>query len=422
MTRATKQPGVFAPASVPMLNSLELKALRELSWVDLSVEIIKLFAPSLAKKEVLKAALQAVANKSLHPAVIPLEQIGRHTWLAQGYMWPTQSDSHCAMELLRALIDMIGGKPAGFVGATTGDSGAAAIYALADKAPVITVFPHERLDEYRRRGLTTCDKQNSYVFAVDGDIDAAFETSRRLAADFGLVSYDQQNIIHVIAQIIEVFYTALSAGAPEREVVFAYTDPNASLATAALIARKMGLPVRFTLAVGGLWDEFSSRATLPSTRDRPSRPLRPVNLERLVFVASGNDITLTNQFFESPYIPLDPGVFKAIRPHLKGVRVSLENARKTMQEAYRSSGVILDLNAAEALEAARSHVIDGTSMVVVQHAHGLNNPAIFREVTGASPVLPQYTAALEAADRPERLVLARDYKTLCEHISKIMGR
>ncbi len=247
--------GLYTPAFYPRLEREAIAALAGLPYAEASARIIAPFLGETFGADGLRAKTEAAYAGFRHRAVAPLVQIADNLFVLELFHGPTLAFKDLAMQLLgRLMNDALTrrGLRATIVGATSGDTGAAAIEAFRglDRVDVFILYPHERVSDVQRRQMTTAADDNIHTIALRGSFDDAQAILKTLFRDkpfrdqVGLAGVNSINWARVVAQTAYYFTSAVALGAPGRPVSFAVPTGNFGDVLAGYVAKRMGLPVR----------------------------------------------------------------------------------------------------------------------------------------------------------------------------------
>jgi threonine synthase len=246
--------GLYLPASWPRLEPADWRALRGLPYPVLAARIIQRFVGDAIPPATLEAMCRDAYAGFSHPATVPLVQLDSGLFVQELFHGPTLAFKDMAMQLLGRLFDHVlaeRDEHITIVGATSGDTGSAAIEACAGRARIriAILHPHERTSAVQRRQMTTVAASNVANIAVEGTFDDCQDLVKAMFADVGfrremrLSAVNSINWVRIAAQIPYYVAAALALGAPDREVTFAVPTGNFGNVLAAWAARRMGLPV-----------------------------------------------------------------------------------------------------------------------------------------------------------------------------------
>jgi threonine synthase len=354
-----------------------------------------------------------------HPAVCPLTQLGDNLFLLELHHGPTLAFKDVAMQLLGRLMDhalKAKGSRATIVGATSGDTGSAAVEAFRglDNVDVFILYPHNRVSEVQRRQMTTVDAGNIHALAVEGTFDdcqaivKALFQHPRFAEEVRLSGVNSINWARVAAQAVYYFTSAVVLGSPHRPVSFSVPTGNFGDILAGWAAKRMGLPVgrlmiatnandilARTLATGA----YEVRGVAPTTS--PSMDIQvSSNFERLLFEVLDRDAGAVNRLMaglkQSGAFTLDPATLERIRAEFDAAAVPEDQVVAEIRDVYEGTGQIIDPHSAIGVRAARRLVAEdpATPVVALATAHAAKFPGAVEAATGVRPALPAHLADL----------------------------
>ncbi|MEC8180397.1 MAG: threonine synthase, partial [Pseudomonadota bacterium] len=300
--------GLYLPQEWPQFSHAEIAALRGLPYPELAVRIMAPFVgDSLTEQELRDLCAQAYGTFS-HAAVTPLVQLDERHWLLELFHGPTLAFKDVALQLLGLLFETFlarRDRPLTIVGATSGDTGSAAIHAVAGRknVEIFMLHPEGRVSEIQRRQMTMVSAPNVHNIAIAGSFDDAQAMVKRMFADSALTdtlnigAVNSINWARLMAQVVYYFYAALQLGAPDRKVSFSVPTGNFGDVFAGYVAAQMDLPVeRLIVATNkndilaraihdGDYSVGESHATITPSMDIQVSS----NFERLLFEANGRD-------------------------------------------------------------------------------------------------------------------------------------
>jgi threonine synthase len=436
LTGLARDGGLYLPESWPQLD---LAALAGLDYPALAARVMQPFLGGrIAQADFARLAKEAYAGFS-HRAVAPLRQIDSRVWLMELFRGPTLAFKDVALQLLGRLYDHVlskRGQRVTIVGATSGDTGSAAIEACRDRAPIdiFILHPEGRTSEVQRRQMTTVLSPNVRNVAIQGSFDDCQDLVKAMFADghfrdeMHLAAVNSINWGRIMAQIVYYVAAALALGAPQRRVAFAVPTGNFGNVYAGYAARAMGLPIE-KLIVGSNSNDILARFIAGGTMEMgevhptlsPSMDIQvSSNAERLLFDLFGRDgAKLTQemkQFRESGRLALDGEQHRRLTALFAGHRLDDKETLATMAALFRETGELIDPHSAIGLAAARAVRLDpDVAVVALGTAHPAKFPDAVEKATGQRPALPPALADLYR--RPERFtVLANDLAAVEAHI------
>jgi threonine synthase len=254
LTGLARDGGLYVPAHWPELSTRAITALQGQSYEDVAHAVMHPFIGGAVPDAELKRMIAEAYGSFGHPAVAPLKQLDDNQWLLELFHGPTLAFKDVAMQLLARLMDWALAHRrtrATIVGATSGDTGGAAIEAFKSSrhASVFMMHPHGRVSDVQRRQMTTVESPSVHNIAIEGNFDDCQAIVKALFNDLvfrdkvGLAGVNSINWARIMAQTVYYVTAALSLGAPGRAVSFSVPTGNFGDIFAGLVAKRMGIPV-----------------------------------------------------------------------------------------------------------------------------------------------------------------------------------
>lgn len=437
--------GLFVPESWPApFSSTELEELAALDYADLAVRLTEPFIGEAVDR----GALENIARESYaafdHPATAPLVQLDSNLWLMELFHGPTLSFKDYALQFLGRLFDHVvarRGQRLTILGATSGDTGSAAIEACRGREAlsIIILHPHGRVSEVQRRQMTTVDAANVHNVAIEGTFDDCQALVKEIFSDLplrdslNLAAVNSINWARIMAQTAYYAYAALAVGSPARPVSFAVPTGNFGNAYSGYVATRLGLPIRNLLVATNANDilarffagaGYRKSKVIPSIS--PSMDIQVAsNFERLLFELYGCDGGEIRKLIErldlGSGFDVAPNIIEHAGRQFSARRVDDARALKCMAETWRTCGTLIDPHSAAGLAAAEDMATDGdgdlylTPTICLATAHPAKFPDAVERATGVSPALPEALADL--LHRPEHVTqLPNDLTTVKEFV------
>ena len=420
--------GLYAPLTVPRATPEDIKALAGLSYAKAATRVVQPFVGD----DIDPAALAALADGAYagfrHAATAPLIQVDDNLFILELFHGPTLAFKDFAMQWLGRLMNRElrqRGARATILGATSGDTGAAAIAAFGGQSQtdVFILFPNGRVSEVQRRQMTTVDQPNVHAVAIEGTFDDCQAIVKALFNDLAfrdemrLSGVNSINWARILAQIVYYFTSAVALGAPDRRVSFAVPTGNFGDVLAGYYAKRMGLPIdRLIVATNendilaralasGVYRPLGVKAT-----QSPSMDIQiSSNFERLLFEAYDRDAAalrgLMGGLVQAGEFTIAPAPLAAMRRDFDAFRVDEETCAAEIGRTYRDSGVIIDPHSAVGVHAARRALQrdPATPVIALATAHPAKFPDAVAAAIGARPVLPPHLSDIET--RRERFTV-----------------
>jgi threonine synthase len=433
--------GLFVPDQLPKLAGATIAEFAELPYAALAARIVGLFAGDSFGEAQLLSCAEAAYRSFRHRAVAPLVQLDERLWLLELFHGPTLAFKDLALQLVGQLFDAAlarRGERVTVVGATSGDTGSAAIEACRDRRTIdiFMLYPRGRVSEVQRRQMTTVESPNVHALAIDGTFDDCQDLVKALFAEAGvrrelnLTAVNSINFARIAAQIVYYVAAAVALGAPARAVSFSVPTGNFGNVYAAHLARRLGLPIE-RLVIGTNANDILARylangemALAPVVASlSPSMDIQvSSNFERLLFELKGGNgaavAEAVRRFRSSGVLPADEQGWRAARGLFSAHRVDDAATLRTIGETYAHSGMLIDPHTAVGVAAARAELAEeptAAPMVALACAHPAKFPDAVERATGVRPVLP---AALgELFEGRERVtVLPNDLVALARFV------
>ena len=423
LTGLARDGGLYVPETIPALTAEEIAALGGQSYEETAFRIMRPFVGDAFTDAEFRSAIGKAYESFGHTARAPLVQLAPNHFLLELFHGPTLAFKDFAMQLIGQLFQIAlarSGHRVTIVGATSGDTGSAAIEAFRglDNVDVFILFPEGRVSEVQRRQMTTPSEVNVHALALKGDFDDCQARLKDMFNDFdfrdavGLAGVNSINWARVLAQVVYYFSAAVSLGAPERKVSFTVPTGNFGDIFAGHIEKRMGLPIeRLVIATNqndilhrclttGI---YRTEGVLPSIS--PSMDIQvSSNFERAVFDAYGRDGKAVAQLMDdlkaTGAFTVSQGALQALREVFDSGCVSEKETSATISATLAASAELICPHTAVGVAVAEDHM--GTNpMVTLATAHPAKFPAAVEAATGIHPALPPLMADL--FDRPERV-------------------
>jgi threonine synthase len=417
--------GLYVPESWPQLSADQLRALRGASYADIAYTVIAPFVGDAIGEDDLRTMIDDAYAGFGHPAVAPLRQLDGNSWLLELFHGPTLAFKDFALQLLGPLFDHIlagRGERVTIVGATSGDTGSAAIEACRDRdaIDIFILHPEGRVSDIQRRQMTTVASSNVYNIAIAGTFDdcqdlvkamfndAAFRDEMKLSA------VNSINWARIMAQVVYYVSSAVALGAPDRRIAFSVPTGNFGDVFAGYVAAKMGLPIDQLVIATNANDIVARFFETGNMTMRPVLPtLAPAmdiqvssNFERLMFDLGGRDGRAINQsmaaFRESGTMRMADDALAEARELFDAMRLDDAGIEAVIDRLWRQAHLLIDPHTATAVHGAEVKRRDNSvPMVVLGTAHPAKFLDAVQGACGVRPALPDRLAGL--MDLPEHV-------------------
>jgi threonine synthase len=432
--------GLYVPESWPQFSHDEIAAMAGLSYAQLAAKVMAPFVGDSLTPERLLELTTAAYGRFAHKAVTPLKQFDEQNWLLELFHGPTLAFKDVALQLLGLFFEEFlarGEQNLTIVGATSGDTGSAAIDAVAGRAKVdiFMLHPKGRVSDVQRRQMTTVLAPNVHNIAISGTFDDAQAMVKRMFNDdamtsrFAIGAVNSINWARLMAQVVYYFAAALQLGAPHRAVAFSVPTGNFGDVFAGYVAAKMGLPIAKLIVATNVNDilhralstgDYSAGTVTPTAA--PSMDIQvSSNFERLLFDVGGRDgAALAAQmhgFEATKAMSLTNTQREGAAALFTSVRADADEMAQAIRWAYDAAGELIDPHTAIGLHAARvAGVAAGTPVVTLATAHPAKFPEAVERATGHRPGLPDRVGDL--FEREERYdELAGEYDVIADYVA-----
>ena len=300
--------GLYVPREWPRFTEAEIAAFAGLPYAELATQVMLPFVGRSLDEDKLRHLCTEAYGRFAHVAVTPLVQLDERNWLLELFHGPTLAFKDVALQLLGRLFEEFLSRRderLTIVGATSGDTGSAAIDAVAgrENIDIFMLHPKGRVSDVQRRQMTTVKAPNVYNIAIEGSFDDAQAMVKRMFNDpamtgrFRIGAVNSINWARLMAQVVYYFAAALQLGAPRRPVAFAVPTGNFGDVFAGYVAARMGLPVERLIVATNVNDilhralsagDYSAGTVTPTAA--PSMDIQvSSNFERLLFDCGGRD-------------------------------------------------------------------------------------------------------------------------------------
>jgi len=434
LTGLARDGGLYIPEEWPHFSKKEIRSWRGKSYQEIAFLVLEPFVGG----EIANADLERMINEAYatfrHPAVAPLVQTGANSYILELFHGTTLAFKDVAMQLLGRLMDHAlaeRGQRATIVGATSGDTGGAAIDAFGgrDRTDIFILFPHGKVSPVQQRQMTTTTHANVHAIAVEGTFDDCQDLVKAMFNDIKfrdsmqLAGVNSINWARIMAQIVYYFTSALSLGGPDRKISYTVPTGNFGDIFAGYAAKRMGLPIGKLIVATNENDilartlktgRYEMRGVTATTS--PSMDIQiSSNFERLLFEAFDRDPAKVriamDGLKQSGAFEIEEKALKFIRRDFRAGRASEKQVAAAIKNQLENTGYLLDPHTAIGVHVAEKHEKSSTPMVTLATAHPAKFPLAVENACGINPPLPSWLADL--MQREERFeVLNADIETV----------
>jgi threonine synthase len=435
LTGLARDGGLYVPEAIPQLSHAEIKAMAGKSYEEIAFQVMRPFVGETFSDDDFKGIIERAYAGFGHAARAPLVQLDQGHYLLELFHGPTLAFKDFAMQLIGQLFQTAlsrRNERVTIVGATSGDTGSAAIEAFRGLVDVFIMYPHGRISEVQRRQMTTPSESNVHALAMDGDFDDCQARLKDMFNDFDfrdgvrLAGVNSINWARVLAQVVYYFSSAVSVGAPDRKVSFTVPTGNFGDIFAGYIAKRMGLLID-RLVVATNQNDILHRClsgqgyhkgeTSPSIS--PSMDIQvSSNFERALFDAYGRDGGAVSQLMDELIqggFDVSQGAMQVLQSHFDSGRASEAETSATIRDTLKTTGELLCPHSAIGVKVAKDQPPSATPMITLATAHPAKFPDAVEAASGIRPPLPDRMSDLY--DRDERVTrIANNLDALKTHI------
>jgi threonine synthase len=406
--------GLYVPETWPTLTPATIAGFAGQPYSEVAFRVMHPFIDPEISQVDLRRIIDEAYSVFRHPAVTPLIQIAPNHFIMELFHGPTLAFKDVAMQFLSRVMDYVlerRGERATIVGATSGDTGGAAIEAFRgrERTDIFILFPKGRVSPVQQRQMTTVDDPNVHALAVEGTFDDAQAIVKGMFNHFSfrdrvsLSGINSINWARIVAQVVYYFVAGATLGAPYRPVSFTVPTGNFGDIFAAYVAMRMGLPIR-KLVIATNVNDILARTVATGTYDvrevvptsSPSMDIQVAsNFERLLFEVYGRDSGavrgLMASLAQSRQFVLSAPALAAIRSQLSAGRADEEETAAAIRTMLRETGELLDPHTAVAVAVAEKEPHDPSiPMIVLGTAHAAKFPDAVEAACGVRPALPDW--------------------------------
>jgi threonine synthase len=418
--------GLYVPEACPKLSPEELGNMSHQNYLEVAYRVMLPFVGDDISPAELIRILKAAYKGFTHPDIVPLHKFDDNFYLMELFHGPTLAFKDVALQFLGQVFDHILARrqqKVTIVGATSGDTGSAAIEAFKGRknADIVILHPYNRVSEVQRRQMTTVIAANVFNVAIEGSFDdcqdlvKAMFNDRKFRDEMRLSAVNSINWARILAQVVYYVYASVRLQAQTgRKAAFCVPTGNFGNVYAGYVAQSMGAPIdRLVVATnrndilhrffetGKMEQEGVAQSLSPSMDIQISS-----NFERLLFDLygrSGSAVDKTMQYFrETGPFQLDPQTMERVRALFASGRMDDAQTTEVIARTYKQHGYILDPHTAVGVGVAEEYRKKNPQsvMVALATAHPAKFPAAVKRAIGFEPELPAPLADLYR--RPEK--------------------
>lgn len=423
LTGLARDGGLYVPAEIPVMSQGDIAALAGLSYEEIAFRVMRPFVGDTFSDDEFGGLIAAAYAGFGHAARAPLKQLQPNHFLLELFHGPTLAFKDFAMQLIGQMFQAAltrRGERVTIVGATSGDTGSAAMEAFRglDAVDVFILYPHGRVSDVQRRQMTTVTEDNTHALAMTGDFDDCQARLKDMFNHFEfrdrvrLAGVNSINWARVLAQVVYFFSSAVSLGAPHRKVSFCVPTGNFGDIFAGYIAQRMGLPIEKLVIATNQNDilhramvsgGYTTQGVTPSIS--PSMDIQvSSNFERALFDAYNRDggavAQLMDELQSGGGFKISQGAIGQLRDTFASGRASEDETSAMIAQALPEMGELLCPHSAVGVHVGQAFT-GATPLITLATAHPAKFPDAVEAASGIRPALPERMADL--FDKPERV-------------------
>lgn len=413
--------GLYVPDQWPKLDTKTIAGMAGKPYSEVAKIVLSPFVEGQIDAGDFNAMIDEAYATFRHDAVTPLVQVGSNHFILELFHGPTMAFKDVAMQLLSRLMDHVlaqRNERATIIGATSGDTGGAAIDAFKGKSntEMFILFPDGRVSDVQRKQMTTVNDAAVHPLAVKGNFDdcqalvKALFNDHKFRDEVQLSGVNSINWARIMAQIVYYFVAGVALGAPHRKISFSVPTGNFGDIFAGFVAKQMGLPID-DLIIATNSNDILTRCmeTMRYEIDGVSPTISPSmdiqvssNFERLLFTASDRDGDQVSRMMEnlkqSGSFMIGEKAFASIRADFSAGRCNEAETAAEIKSTLEATGYLLDPHTAVGLKVAREGQRVGIPMVTLATAHPAKFPDAVTAACGVHPSLPAWQGDLMERD------------------------
>lgn len=420
--------GLYIPEYLPQFDVKQLSQLRELNYQELFFEITKYFVGDEIDEKTYKEIIKKSYTNFSHQAIAPLKQLSANEFLLELFHGPTLAFKDFALQFLGNLLDYFltkRGEKIVIIGATSGDTGSAAIQGCksCQNAQIFILHPHNKVSEVQRKQMTSVIADNVFNIALKGNFDDCQSMVKKMFGnqDFlkgkRMVAVNSINFARILAQIVYYFYSALRLGANEENTIsFAVPTGNFGDIYAGFLAKKMGLNINKLIVATNSNDILHrfiqnndySRGNLQETISPSMNIQVSSNFERLLYDIHKEQKQedkmpqLMQDFEKTGALKVEMEILNQIRKDFDSYRFDDAQTKAKIAEIFTKTGEVLDPHSAIGVAASNQFIKDNSYkneiVVTLATAHSAKFPEAVVESCNQKPQLPHFLKDLLSAE------------------------
>lgn len=404
--------GLFVPQEFPQLD---LKELKGKSYKEVAQAVMYPFVEGSIPRDEFRKMIDEAYSGFRHEKIVPLKHLKDNHYILEQFYGPTIAFKDVALQLLGRLFDYVlkkRGEKVTIVGATSGDTGSAAIEGCmrSDHINIFIMYPNGRVSDVQRKQMTTINADNVFNIALDGTFDdcqnmvKAMFNDEEFRAEMNLSAVNSINWARIMAQIVYYVSSAIELGAPETEVTYVVPTGNFGNVLAGYYARAMGVPIKLVVAsnendiLTRFFESGEMKAAGVVATNSPSMDIEiSSNFERYLFDVIGKDgdklASIMRRFKDENTFVVEAEQFEKAKHDFTAQRASQTEVLDVIETIFSETGYVVDPHTAVGVKAALEHKSDGP-IVTLATAHPSKFPDAVEQAIGERPKLPDHLSHL----------------------------
>ena len=431
--------GLYVPKKWPKVSKKELSKFQNMNYQQIAFHISKKFIENEINDRDLKKIITKSFKNFSKKNIANIKELESNEWLLELFYGPTLAFKDYALQVVGNLFEYVlkkEKKKITIIGATSGDTGSAAINACKNKSTMeLFIFhPYKKVSNIQRRLMTTVKSNNIYNIAIKGNFDDCQKIVKRLFLDkklkdkFHFSAINSINWARILFQLIYYFYSVSKIN-KKKKYTFSVPSGNFGNVYSGYIAKKIGLPIDKLIIATNENDVLSTFTNkgyikLKSVKQTisPSMDIQlPSNLERFIYDLYRKNNKLVKEQLKKLYknkkIFIKKNKVKQIQNHFISHRVNQKNTRLMMKEFFFKKDIILDPHTAVGVVAERAKEIKNKPVIYISTAHPAKFPEIIAKVIKKKVFLPKQYKSLEKLKENYKIINL-NYKKVKDYLIK----
>ena len=435
--------GLYIPKKWPKVTKQELSKFKSMNYQQIAFQISKKFIKNEINNEDLNKIIKKSFKNFSKKEIATYKYLGNNKWILELFHGPTLAFKDYALQVVGNLFEYVlkrERKKITIIGATSGDTGSAAIDGCKNKSTMeLFIFhPYIKVSDVQRRLMTTVKSKNIHNIAVKGNFDDCQKIVKELFADeelkdkFCFSAINSINWARILFQIIYYFYCVSKISVKNEKFIFAVPSGNFGNVYSGYIAKKIGLPIDKLIIATNTNDVLSTFTNkgyikLKSVKQTisPSMDIQlPSNLERFIYdlFRKNNKLVISQlyELYKNKRVSISKNNIKEIQNDFKSSSVNEKSILLTIKELFDKNKIVIDPHTAVGIAAEKKIKIKNKRVVYVSTAHPAKFPEIIAKVIKKKVTLPKrYKSLLKLKENYK--IIDMDYNKIRNYLIKESG-